>query len=104
MKNKKCLTIGFASAAVICMFMVCTLSYCSINVQANSGFKYFTSVTVEQGETLWSIADRYIDYDYYTDKNAYISEVENINHIDAGETLFAGKLIIVPYYSVEYVR
>ena len=55
MKNKKCLTIGFASAAVICMFMVCTLSYCSINVQANSGFKYFTSVTVEQGETFGAL-------------------------------------------------
>lgn len=103
-KRKKCLTFGFASAAVVCMLLICTLSYCSINVQANSGFKYYTSVTVEHGETLWSIADRYIDYEHYVDKNEYISEIESINHFDAGETLYVGQLIVVPYYSAEYIQ
>ena len=37
-------------------------------------------------------------------KNAYISEIENINHLDNGETILAGRLLIVPYYSMEYVQ
>lgn len=96
--------IGLALAVIICLFLICIISYSSIKVQANSGFKYYTSITVESGETLWSIADRYIDYDHYKDKNAYISEIENINHLDNGETILAGRLLIVPYYSMEYVQ
>lgn len=96
--------IGLALAVIICLFLICIISYSSIKVQANTGFKYYTSITVENGETLWSIADRYIDYDHYKDKNAYIAEIENINHLDNGETILAGRLLIVPYYSMEYVQ
>ena len=101
---EKCEILGLASAAVICMLLICTVSYSSIKVQANTGFKYYTSVTVESGDTLWSIADRYIDYGHYTDKAIYIAEIESINHLDANEILLAGKVLIVPYYSAEYVR
>lgn len=103
-RRQKCLTIGFALAVIFCVILICTVSYSSIKAQANTGFKYYTSVTVEHGETLWSIADRYIDYDHYEDKNAYIAEVESMNHLDAGETLLAGRLLIVPYYSAEYIQ
>lgn len=102
--RQKFLAVGLALAVIICLFLICTISYSSIKVQANTGFKYYTSITVESGETLWSITDRYIDYDHYKDKNAYITEIENINHLDNGETILAGQLLIVPYYSMEYVQ
>ena len=49
------------------------------------------------------LADSYIDYDYYKDKNAYIAEVQSINHIEDASSVSAGQEIVVPYYSSEYV-
>ena len=102
--GQKGLIAGLTVAAIICIILICAISYSSIRAQANTGFKYYTSVTVESGETLWSITDRFIDYEYYEDKDAYIAEVENINHLDTDELLMAGQLLIVPYYSAEYVQ
>lgn len=101
---QKYLAVGLALAVIACMILICTISYSSIKVQANTGFKYYAGITVENGETLWSIADRYIDYEHYADKNTYIAEVENINHLDASETLLTGQFLIMPYYSMEYVQ
>lgn len=100
---QKCLIFALTSAAVLCMFLICSVSYSSIRAQANTGFKYYTSVTVESGETLWGISDRYIDYEHYEDKDAYIAEVTGINHLDPNGMLQAGQLLIVPYYSEEYI-
>lgn len=103
-RRQKCLTVGLVLAVIACMILICAVSYRSIRAQANTGFKYYAGITVESGETLWGIADRYIDYEHYADKDAYIAEVENINHLDAGETLLAGQFLIMPYYAVEYIR
>ncbi|MCM1063654.1 MAG: LysM peptidoglycan-binding domain-containing protein [Eubacterium sp.] len=100
-RRQKCLTAGLALAVIACMLLICAVSYNSITVQANTGFKYYAGITVESGETLWSIADRYIDCEHYADKDTYIAEVESINHLDEGETLFAGQFLVIPYYSRE---
>ena len=98
------LTGGLTLAVIICMILICTVAYGSIRVQANTGFKYYTCITVEDGESFWSIASRYIDSEHYEDMGSYIAEVENINHLDADETLLAGQRLIVPYYSAEYIQ
>ncbi|MDE5591145.1 MAG: LysM peptidoglycan-binding domain-containing protein [Acetatifactor sp.] len=89
--------------ATVCMIMVCAISYDSIRSNASSGFKYYTQVTVEAGENLWDIAEEYIDYDFYKDKNSYISEVRSINHLDSSGNIVAGQNLIFPYYSTEFV-
>ncbi len=65
-------------------------------------FKYYTSVVIEEGDTLWSIADQYMDKSIQS-KVAYINEVKSINHIHDGDCILAGKMLIVPYYSTEYI-
>lgn len=91
-----------------CLVMVCAVSYHSIKSSANTGddlnFKYYTNITVGYGETLWEIADEYIDYDQYKDKNAYIEEVRSINHLDADATIKAGQYLVVPYFSSDFVK
>lgn len=99
---RQCLAWSLTLAVIFCMILVCTVSYGSIRVQANTGYKYYTCITVEEGETFWSIATRYIDPDHYQDVESYIAEVENINHVDACEILLTGQRLIVPYYSSEY--
>lgn len=92
-----------------CFIIVGTISYTSITSSANTGntemsFKYYTNITVEHGETLWEIADRYIDYDQYQNKEEYIDEVRNINHLDAEASIKAGQYLVVPYYSCKFVQ
>lgn len=89
--------------ATICMIMICAVSYGTIKSNASSGFKYYTQVTVEAGENLWDIADEYIDYGFYRDKDSYIAEVRSINHLDTAGDIVAGQQLILPYYSSEFV-
>ena len=93
-----------AVLATFCMIFICAVSYCSIRTSASSGFKYYTSLTVENGETLWDIADKYVDYDHYKNKNSYITEVQHINHLDENCSIDAGQILILPYYSNQYVK
>lgn len=78
------------------------LSYNTLKISANNGFKYYTQVVVESGETLWDIADEYIDYGHYKDKGSYIAEVRSINHLSEDCLITAGQLLVVPYYSDEF--
>ena len=102
-RRQKLIKVGVTFMAIFSVILICVVSG-SMKTQANNGFKYYTSVTVEQGETLWNIADDFMDYDHYVNKNAYIAEVESINHLDSEEMLLTGQMLIVPYYSAEYIR
>ncbi len=102
---RKCL----AGIMTVCLILVCAVSYHAIRSNASSGndeinFKYYTEITVQHGDTIWDIADEYIDYDEYKNKSAYVAEVTNINHLDAEGTIKAGQCLIVPYYSHEFVK
>ncbi len=61
--------------------------------------KYYKSVRVEYGDTLWTIADEYIQ-DLNIEKTDYIAEICELNHISADD-IQAGEYIIVAYYSKE---
>ncbi len=103
-RRRRLLISMFAMLAITCVIITGSIYYSSIKSHAGSGFKYYTSITVETGETLWSLADEYIDYEHYKDKNRYIAEVQSINHLDGSCTLMAGQTLVVPYYSDEYVE
>lgn len=104
-KERRCkaLRISIIAIATLCIIVIFSASYGAIKSNANSKFKYYTSITVEAGENLWDIADEYIDYDIYGNKNNYIAEVQSINHLDESSTIVAGQMLIVPYYSAEFV-
>ena len=101
-RRQRCIKIGITFMAIFAVVLICIVSG-SMKTQANNGFKYYTNVFVERGETLWNIADDFIDYEHYEDKNDYIAEVERINHLDSEEILLTGQMLIVPYYSSEYI-
>lgn len=63
-------------------------------------YKYYTSIEIQKGDTLWDLADAYMDHDYYETRADYINEVMKINHLVTGH-LFAGKKLIIPYYSTK---
>lgn len=96
-------------AITLCLVTLLTLSVHAFSSSANTGkdelkFKYYTNIEVKYGETLWSIAEDYMDGQEYKNIAAYIEEVASINHMQADTTIKAGQTLIVPYYSAEFVK
>lgn len=61
--------------------------------------KYYTSITIEEGETLWTIADRY-SAGAGMDTSEYLRELKAMNNL-TDDTIYAGCHLTVAYYSEE---
>ena len=75
------------------------ISALASNDKATGQYKYYKSICIEEGDTLWDIAGKYVegtDMDRYD----YIQEICDLNGIYA-EEIHAGDYIIVSYYSDE---
>lgn len=94
--------ILFALALVLTF--VLAISYHAILSEATSSdkevsYKYYTSIEVPYGASLWSIAEEYAGEEYASAKE-YVHEVMEINHLRE-ENITAGQYLVVPYYSTE---
>lgn len=65
--------------------------------QGSSSSKYFKSIEIEKGDTLWSIAQENMDANYYKNVSEYISEIKTVNTL-VSDDVKAGNYIIIPYY------
>ena len=63
-------------------------------------YKYFTSVEVQSGDSLWSIASASMT-DEYADVNEYVKEIQELNHLGSNPTIHTGEYLMIPYYSNE---
>ncbi|MBR5337313.1 MAG: LysM peptidoglycan-binding domain-containing protein [Lachnospiraceae bacterium] len=66
-------------------------------VEEKSATKVYTSYTVCQGDTLYSIAKDNCDLKYYNDYEDYIIEIKDINHISSGK-IYYGRSLTIPRY------
>lgn len=62
-------------------------------------YLYYTSVTVNSGDTLWSIADEYHTVEC-GDMRDYIREIKRLNHL-ATDEIHSGAALVIPYYSAD---
>ena len=94
------LTIAFT---IILIFMLSIKVFASkidtVNESATST-KYFKSVQIEKGDTLWSIATKNMVYKHYKNINSYLREIKNMNSLKS-DNIISGTYIIIPYYSTE---
>ena len=63
-------------------------------------YKYYKSIVIEKGDSLWSIASDYCT-DAYEDTNAYIDELKQLNGLQS-ETIHEGQHLVVAYFDTEY--
>ncbi len=96
------IAIGVLSILLLLLF-VFSFNFIS---QANeeipeTTYKYFTYHTVDKGDTLWSMAEDYIDYEFYENIHEYIAEVKEINHL-SDDNIRVGQTIVIPYFSNIY--
>ncbi len=98
---------GFVALITLCLVLGILLTSHVLHSKASSDstekYKYYTWITVESGDTLWSIASTYMDEEYYKNKAAYIDEICNMNHMDREDVLVAGSKLAITYYSEEYM-
>ncbi len=64
-------------------------------------FKYYTQIEIHSGDTLESIADKYLT-DAEDSRQHYINEIISTNNLDDDGSILAGDTLIVPYYSKEF--
>ena len=57
----------------------------------------YTSVYVNPGDTLWTIADEFVTT-YENTREDFVKEVMRINHMADAKDLRSGNYVIVPYY------
>ena len=63
-------------------------------------YKYYTSIRVDSGETLWSIAKKHSGEEF-ENLEVFIEEVKSINQLKNNK-IYAGQELVIPYYSAEY--
>ncbi|NLJ97486.1 MAG: LysM peptidoglycan-binding domain-containing protein [Clostridiales bacterium] len=95
--RKKLKWIGIGVLLIVIIFTVFLTTKTVTAKREIDRVKQVTSIQIQKGDTLWSIASRYIS-DEYKDMNEYIEEIMHSNGL-VSEDINAGKYIIIPYYA-----
>ncbi len=80
------------------LFFALGLFAASLRTDASAEYassKVYTSITVEPGESLWTIAAEYAGFEY-SDTRDYVSEVMKLNNLSSDE-IHSGEHLIIPY-------
>ena len=85
-------------AAIVCVILVSNHSV--INADENGTpvklEKYYKTITVQQGDSLWSIAKEYKSGDYRTVQD-YVDELKSMNNLGSDQ-ITAGNKLVVAYF------
>ena len=86
----------------VSVFFVASISTQASDKEHMPSYKYFRSIEISSGDTLWSIAEDNMDARYYRHTADYVAEVKRMNSLDTDQ-IIAGSYLIIPYYSTEFV-
>lgn len=96
------------AVTTVCLIITLSLSMGGLRTSAKeesspSYYKYYKSITIGSGDTLWSIAGEYMDSEHYDSVKDYIEEVKQINVLYNNDITY-GAHLIVPYYTCEFTE
>ncbi len=97
LNKRRIWTIGAIILVLAIIFSVGFITKTVTAQRISERAKYVTSIEVQKGDSLWSIASQYISEEY-TDMNQYIEEIKYSNGL-ATDVINTGNFIIVPYYA-----
>ncbi len=91
----------------LCLIVTTSVAVSSFRSNAKNDasketYKYFKSIVVSDSDTLWSIAETYMDEEHYDSVSEYIREVMRINSLK-NDAIYADAHLIVPYYATAAV-
>lgn len=101
-RYKECRRNRILCALAACFTLLFAFSADSFSANASAhtkqeACKYYTSVRIQEDDTLYSIADTYMDMQHYASEEEYIRELCRINFLE-DETILTGMYLVVPYY------
>lgn len=95
----------WTASAIFCLAVVIGVLGCGFLSKAQSDdavveYKYFTSIRVEAGDTLYSVSLEYAD-EHYESVYDYMREICLTNHL-LDEKINTGDYLVIPYYSSDF--
>ena len=100
-RNKQLKQRLLVSALVFVLFIVLAFVLLSTKSMASNDaplFKYYKSVQIKGGDTLYDLSLEYVNPSV-NDTESFIEEVKYINNLEDDYHLYEGNYIIVPYYA-----
>lgn len=64
-------------------------------------YKYYTQIEIQDGDSLWTIAGKYMANGPYESRKDYMNEVVELNQLST-VTIIKGQHLVVPYYDDTY--
>jgi len=102
-ENRIKLVAGVVLTAILLTFIFnIILSSSSIQGDVDITNKGYIMITVHANDSLWSIAEDYMNDDFYT-FDTFISEVQAMNRIDES-AIFAGEQLLIPIIASDIGR
>jgi hypothetical protein len=92
----------FIITSLFILFLAITLGsfFSKASESENTLFKYYKTIEIDSGETLWDLAVEYANEREHTYQD-YIDEVKRMNHLE-NDLILSGDIIIIPYFSTEF--
>lgn len=95
--------IRFFTALIVLSIVTCIILFANKNItnaDENGDSiklnKYYKTITIENGDTLWDIANTYKSGDYRTTKD-YVDELMQMNNLH-NDSIMSGQKLVVAYF------
>lgn len=99
-KTIKMTALGILFAVIFSVFGIgCILTNTEKCVAGANESKYFTNITIEEGDTLWEVASEHMDEDHYNSVYEYMNELKSVNNMTSDD-IYAGQNLVITYYAV----
>ncbi len=96
-----CLAVLIIMAAIVSAMMgLASLVDNNAQVSEVKNYKYYTSVEVKNGDTLWDLASEHATEEYRS-LQEYVDEVKALNGLQS-DYIRSGQCLVIPYYSSEF--
>lgn len=100
---RQLLIIGISVFAIFLSVMIGFISSAQGNPDEEPlTYKYYKTIVIEPGDTLWDIAEEYCTDDYASLED-YISVLKKMNHLN-GDTIYAGERIMIAYQDTRFIK
>ncbi len=96
-RNISMLIVSIITAVVLCVFAI-SISTQASGLERSVQYKYYKSIEVSKGDTLWSIAAENFDMKHYQNIQEYVKEIKEMNAIKS-DHIVSGSCLIIPYYA-----